>query len=113
MSKRKPTTDLNALLGTAGRSSQIRRPSAVDEPEQPFVATPMFQNTAAQEHVAPPPLKAEPAPTPDILVERRINVAIRESIHKPLKLHAVKTDREVRDIVELALRAYLETHGEL
>ena len=113
MPKRKPTTDLNALLGTAGRSSQIRRPSALDEPERQFVATPMFQNTETQEHALPQPPMIEPPSAPELPIERRINVAIRESIHKPLKLHAVKTDREVRDVVELALRAYLEAHGEL
>ena len=68
----------------------------------------MFHNTAT------PVSQDTPTSQPnEPLPERRINVAIRESLYKPLKLHAVKTDREVRDIVELALKRYLESIGEL
>lgn len=113
---RKATTDLQALLGTASRSGQIQRPLAVDPPETLDTSTPVLQN------ITTPKLHDTMTPTPPDTVlpkvsdpqqERRINVAIRESLHKPLKLHAVTTDREVRDIVEIAIRGYLESIGAL
>ncbi|GHF58808.1 hypothetical protein HNQ07_004092 [Deinococcus metalli] len=89
MPKPNPKTDLSGLLGAATRAKDIERPRIEDE-------TPVPQNTATPE-----------------FQERRVNVAVRESVHKPLRLYSVKSGRQVRDLVEEAVERYLKDVGEL
>ncbi|WP_412030570.1 hypothetical protein [Deinococcus yunweiensis] len=89
MPKPNPKTDLSGLLGAATRAKDIERPRIEDETSE-------SQNTAT--------------PEPQ---ERRVNVAVRESVHKPLRLYSVKSGRQVRDLVEEAVERYLKDVGEL
>lgn len=89
MPKPNPKTDLSGLLGAANRAREVERPRVEQE-------TPAPQDTA----------------TPEVQ-ERRINVAVRESVHKPLRLYSVKSGRQVRDLVEEAVERYLRDVGEL
>ena len=89
MAKPNPKTDLSGLLGAASRSKEINRPRA--------------EGTLVSQDIP----EAEAAP------ERRINIAVRETVHKPLRLYSVKAGRQVRDLVEEAVVAYLRAKGEL
>lgn len=89
MPKPNPKTDLSGLLGAANRAKEVERPKVELE-------TSVSQNT----------------PTPEIQ-ERRVNVAVRESVHKPLRLYSVKSGRQVRDLVEEAIERYLKERGEI
>jgi len=98
MSKPNPKTDLQGLLGTASRAKEIERSNINTEtPEHKNAATPIPQDTS----------------TPVADQERRINVALRESIHRPLRIHSVKSGRQLRDVVEEAVTRYLQEIGEL
>lgn len=89
MAKPNPKTDLSGLLGAASRSKEIDRPRAEET------------------------LVSQDIPEPEALPERRINIAVRKTVHKPLRLYSVKAGRQVRDLVEEAVIAYLRAKGEL
>ena len=80
---------LSGLLGAAGRTEQINQPRA-DE-------------TLASQGIV----------ETEALPERRINIAVRETVHQPLRLYSVKAGQQVRDLVEEAVVAYLQAKGEL
>lgn len=104
--KPNPRTDLSGLLGAASKSRDIERPKPTETPAPQDTATQEPQNTAT-----PQPQDAE---TPKSeAVERRVNVAVREALHKPLRIYSVKSGRQVRDLVEEALYRYLKDVGEI
>ena len=94
MAKANPKTDLSGLLGAANRSKDVLRPR-VDE-------TLVSQDMPTQV-----------APTLEEPPERRVNVAVRDSVHRPLRLYSVKVGRQVRDLVEEAVLNYLKQKGEI
>ena len=48
----------------------------------------------------------------EALPERRINIAVRETVHQPLRLYSLKAGRQVQDLVEEAVVAHLQAKGE-
>jgi hypothetical protein len=83
-------TDLNNLMKGAQRSQGIERP----KPETKNTNVSMLKNTNAQDSDEP-----------------RLNVAIRKSLHKRLKVHASQNDRQIREVIEAAILEYLERQG--
>jgi hypothetical protein len=84
-------TDLENILTGAKRAQEVERPVVVPQKNTDVL---MLQNTNTQTDQG-----------------RRVNVAIPESLHKSLRLHAVQTDQQLREVVEAALKEYLERAG--
>ncbi|BDP44867.1 hypothetical protein DAETH_48360 (plasmid) [Deinococcus aetherius] len=86
----KKVTDANSILGVARRAHDVPRPQAS---QSHTTTSPQEHTTVTAQETAPP--------------ERRVNVAIRASTHKALKLLAVQQDRTVQDLVDELAQAYL------
>lgn len=97
MSKPNPKTDLQGLLGTASRAKEIERSNL---------------DTKTPQHKSSETLVSQDTNTLLGDQERRINVALRESVHRPLRIHSVKSGRQLRDVVEEAVTRYLREIGE-
>ena len=82
--------DASSILGAARRAQDVPRPQAEESQSH--------TNTPPQEHT-----KVTPQDAP----EKRVNVALRASTHKSLKLLAVQRDMTVQDLVEETMQAFL------
>jgi len=82
--------DASSILGAARRAQDVPRPQAEE----------------SQSHTNTPP-QEDRTVTPQEAPEKRVNVALRASTHKALKLLSVQRDMTVQDLVEETLQAYL------
>ena len=98
MTRSKKKTDASSILGAARRAQDVPRPQSAE----PHIHIPVESQT--RESVTPqshaPVASQEPT-------EKRVNVALRASTHKALKLLAVQRDQSVQDLVEEIAQAYL------
>lgn len=90
MTGSKKKTDASSILGAARRAQDVPRPQSAEPHIHIPVESQTRETVAAQE------------PT-----EKRVNVALRASTHKALKLLAVQRDQSVQDLVEEIAQAYL------
>lgn len=86
-------TDASSILGAARRAQEVPRPQ--DMESQFHTSTPPQENRTVEVQPASP------------VQEKRVNVALRASTHKALKLLAVQRDMTVQDLVEEISQAYL------
>ena len=96
MTGSKKKTDASSILGAARRAQDVPRPQSAESHNHTSVELQLGETVTPQvrETVTTPP-------------EKRVNVGLRASTHKALKLQAVQQGRSVQDLVEEMAQAYL------
>lgn len=94
MTGSKKKTDASSILGAARRAQDVPRPQSIESHNHISVE---LQNS----ETVIPPIREE------VIPERRVNVGLKASTHKALKLQAVQQGRSVQDLVEEMAQEYL------
>jgi hypothetical protein len=81
-------TDLTKLMKGANRSQAVER-TGTPKTAQKNTGVRMLKNTETSD-------------------EPLLNVAIPQTLHRALKVYAVQTDQQMREVVEKAVTEYLE-----